>query len=145
MVRVTDGALAIRAYAPRDESGVIALWREVFPDDPPWNDPRAVIERKLVTQPELFLVGTVHDMVVSTVIAGFDGFRGWIYHLAVASEHRRKGFGRALMSEAERRLRHLGCPKINLQVRDDNAGAVEFYRRLGYRVEERVSFGKRLE
>jgi ribosomal protein S18 acetylase RimI-like enzyme len=48
------------------------------------------------------------------------------------------------VSEAEARLRTLGCPKVNLQVRASNAGVAEFYRRLGYQVEERISFGKSL-
>jgi ribosomal protein S18 acetylase RimI-like enzyme len=49
------------------------------------------------------------------------------------------------VKEAERLLRAAGCPKINLQVRAANDGAVEFYRRLGYAVDEVVSMGKRLE
>jgi ribosomal protein S18 acetylase RimI-like enzyme len=142
---VTNGELLIRTYEARDEASVTALWRGVFPDDPPWNDPKFVIPRKLATQPELFLVGELEGTVAATVVAGFDGFRGWIYHLAVAPEHRRKGFARVLMSEAEFRLRQLGCPKVNLQVRANNAEVIELYRHLGYQIEERVSFGKRLE
>ena len=136
--------MVVRAYEPRDETAVVALWRDVFRDDPPWNDPELVIRRKLAIQPELLLVGQLDAVVIGTVIAGFDGFRGWVYHLAVASAHRRNGYGRALMSAAEHRLRRLGCPKVNLQVRATNADVVAFYRRLGYQVEERVSFGKRL-
>ena len=94
---------------------------------------------------DLFLVGEFRDRVVATVLAGFDGFRGWVYHLAVAPEHRRQGFGRAMMQEVEARLRLLGCPKLNLQVRTTNAEVIEFYRRIGYQVEDRVSLGKRLE
>ena len=142
---MTNNDLAIRRYEARDEPGVIALWRDVFRDDPPWNDPESVILRKLAIQPELFLVGELEGAVVGAVVAGFDGFRGWIYHLAVGPDHRHKGFGRALMSEAELRLRHLGCPKVNLQVRASNTGVIEFYGRLGYQIEERVSFGKRIE
>jgi len=120
---VTNDDLVIRTYEPRDESSVTALWRAVFRDDPPWNDPQFVIRRKLATQPELFLVGEVEGSVVAAVVAGFDGFRGWVYHLAVAPEYRRKGFGRVLMSVAEVRLRRLGCPKVNLQVRATNTGS----------------------
>ena len=139
-----NAGLVVRSYEARDEADVIALWREAFPNDPPRNEPTLVIRRKLTVQPELFLVGELAGAVVAAVVAGFDGFRGWINHLAVAPEHRRKGFGRALVSEAEARLRNLGCPKVNLQVRASNAGVAEFYRRLGYQVEERISFGKSL-
>jgi ribosomal protein S18 acetylase RimI-like enzyme len=141
---VTNAELLVRSYEARDEAGVTALWRESFPDDPPRNAPELVIRRKLTVQPELLLVGELAGAVVAAVVAGFDGFRGWINHLAVAPEHRRKGFGRALVSEAETRLRSLGCPKVNLQVRPSNAGVADFYRRLGYQVEERISFGKSL-
>ena len=142
---MTNTDLVIRSYEARDESGVSALWRDVFRDDPPWNEPELVIRRKLSVQPELFLVGELERVVVGTVLAGFDGFRGWIYHLAVAPAHRHKGFGRALMSEAELRLRHLGCPKVNLQVRTTNPRVIRFYEDLGYQIEARVSLGTRLE
>ena len=142
---MTNSEFIVRSYESRDESAVIALWRDVFRDDPPWNDPRSVIRRKLAIQPELLLVGELEGAVVGAVVAGFDGFRGWIYHLAVAPEHRRKGFGRALMSDAELRLRNLGCPKVNLQVRAGNREVVQFYEKLGFHAEARVSFGKRIE
>jgi ribosomal protein S18 acetylase RimI-like enzyme len=142
---VADQTLIVRTYRLQDEPSVTALWRDVFAGDPPWNAPSLVIQRKLATQPELFLVGEMDGRVVATVLAGFDGVRGWVYHLAVAPERRRRGFGRVMMAEAERRLGQLGCPKVNLQVRASNAGVVAFYERLGYQVEERVSFGKRLE
>jgi ribosomal protein S18 acetylase RimI-like enzyme len=103
-----------------------------------------VIRRKLEVQRELFLVGVLGEEVVGTVLAGYDGFRGWVYHLAVHPAHRRRGFGRRLMQSAERRLRALGCPKLNLQVRARNAGVVAFYEALGYSVEGHVSMGKEL-
>jgi len=95
-------------------------------------------------QPELFLVGLVNGRVVATVIAGFDGVRGWIHHLAVQSAYRRRGIARSLMEAAEESLAKLGCPKVNLQVRAANTAVISFYRALGYDVEERASLGKRL-
>jgi len=138
-----DG-LEIRPFRGDDEADVVALWREAFPDDPPWNDPRAIVERKRGVQPELFLVGCDGGRVVATAIAGYDGFRGWMYHLAVAASRRRRGIGRALVAAVEGALRARGCPKVNLQVRSSNADVVRFYERLGYGVDERVSLGKRL-
>jgi ribosomal protein S18 acetylase RimI-like enzyme len=137
--------LLIRSYRESDQAEVDALWREAFPDDPPWNNPAAVISRKLAVQRELFLVGESQGRIVAAVLAGFDGVRGWIYHLAVASSERRRGRGRAMMIEAEKQLRQLGCPKINLQVRASNGEVVNFYRALGYAVERRISMGKRLD
>lgn len=135
--------MEIRSYRAADEGAVIELWA-VCGLTRAWNDPRKDIARKMTEQPELFLVGTVGGKLVATAMAGYDGHRGWVYYLAVAPGHRRKSFGRALMQEIERLLLARGCPKVNLQVRTDNAEVIEFYRRLGYSVDERVSLGRRL-
>jgi ribosomal protein S18 acetylase RimI-like enzyme len=141
---MADGMLTIRPYHESDEVGVIRLWRQVFPDNPPWNDPKADILRKLGCQRELFLVGEEEGKIVATVMAGFDGHRGWVHLVAVSPNCRRQGFGGAIMNEAEKKLRQIGCTKINLQVRASNLGVVSFYEKLGFAVEERVSMGKRL-
>ena len=99
---------------------------------------------KLGCQRELFLVGDFEGRIVATAMAGFDGHRGWVHLVAVSPDCQQQGFGRAMMNEAEERLRQIGCTKINLQVRASNQGVVSFYEKLGYRVEERVSMGKRL-
>jgi ribosomal protein S18 acetylase RimI-like enzyme len=104
-------SLSIRTFQADDESAVIKLWQSAFPDDPPWNAPALVIQRKFKTQPELFLIGEILGNIVATVLAGYDGVRGWIYHLAVAHDYQRKGFGRAMMQEAEKRLRDMGAPR----------------------------------
>jgi ribosomal protein S18 acetylase RimI-like enzyme len=77
-------------------------------------------------------------------MGGYDGHRGWIYSLAVSPPARRRGIGTALMRHAERELAARGCPKVNLQVLASNSGTVEFYKKLGYVVEERVSMGRLL-
>jgi ribosomal protein S18 acetylase RimI-like enzyme len=134
----------VHSFREEDKAGVRDLWQEVFPQAPAWNEPAADIRRKLGVQPELFLVGLVNGRVVATVMAGFDGHRGWVYYLATSPSLRRRGIGRTMMAEAEARLRALGCPKINLQVRASNPEVVAFYEKLGFQVEERVSMGKRL-
>ena len=111
----------------------------------PWNDPRKDIARKLRVNPEWFLVAEAAGAVVGSVMAGYEGHRGWINYLAVDPARRRAGLGRALMAAAEQQLRTAGCPKINLQVRPDNRAAIAFYERLGFAVEGAVSLGKRLE
>jgi len=134
----------IRPYESKDQTQVVALWNEVFPDDPPWNDPTSMIRRKLTVQPELFLVAHVTGEVAGTVLAGFDGVRGWVHHLAVRASYRRQGLASSLMTAAEKGLAALGCPKVNLQVRATNSAVVAFYRSLGYEVEDRISLGRRL-
>lgn len=134
----------VRAYEPADHDVVVELWRSVFPNDPPWSEPRDVIARKRSVQPELFLVCEVDGCVVGTVMAGFDGVRGWVHHLAVHPKHRRRGLAARLMRAAEQGLADSGCPKLNIQVRASNAGVVAFYQRLGFQVEDRTSLGKPL-
>ena len=136
--------LCIRPYAPPDRDGVIALWDDVFADDPPHNEYAAMIDRKLGVQPELFFVACIDDALIGTVMAGFDGVRGWVHRLAVHPDHRRRGVGEELMRVAEVGLADIGCPKLNLQVRTRNAEVIAFYERLGYATDAVVSFGKHL-
>jgi hypothetical protein len=75
----------VRSYLPGDHGSLVRLWSRVFPDDPPRNAPEAMIRNKERVQPELLLVATLEEAIVGAVIAGFDGTRGWIYHLAVDS------------------------------------------------------------
>jgi len=133
----------IRPYRVLDEAEVIDLWRRcglVVPH----NDPQKDIEKKLKIQPELFLVGTFEDKVVATVMAGYEGHRGWINYLAVSPDHQGQGYGRRIMAEAEASLRKLGCPKINLQIRTSNKSVIAFYKHLGFSQDDVVSMGKRL-
>ena len=137
--------ITIRPYQEEDGEHVIALWQAcglVVPQ----NDPHADIQHKIRFQPDLFLVGCDEDgRLLATVMAGYEGHRGWINYLAVAPARRRQGFGRQMLAAAEARLRALGCPKINLQVRRNNTAVIDFYRRLGFREDEVVSLGKRLD
>ena len=136
--------LEIRTYRESDQDAVVGLWREcglVVPQ----NDPKKDICRKLGIQRDLFLVGAMGSKLVATVMAGFDGHRGWINYLPVATGSQNRGLGRRMMDAAEARLREMGCPKINLQVRNSNADVIEFYRAIGYSVDDIVSMGKRLE
>lgn len=137
-------AHSIRPFIAEYEASIIALWELVFPDEAPWNRPSDMIARKKRVQPELFLVASEGALVIGTVMAGFDGVRGWVHHLAVHPEHRRKGLASELMRRAEAELKSMGCAKLNLQVRSTNLGVIEFYRSLGFDVEDRASLGKPL-
>ena len=135
--------MQIRPFQAHDTENVIALWRDCDLTRP-WNDPARDIQRKVAMADDLFLVGTVAGHVVGTVMAGYEGHRGWINYLAVDPNERGAGRGSELMAAAEIRLRDLGCPKINLQVRATNPDAIAFYERIGFIVDAAVSLGKRL-
>ncbi len=143
-----DDNLTIRIFERADTDAVVALWLTAFPSyadtSVPHRDPRRSIEMKLAVQPELFFVVWRGERLVGTVMAGYDGHRGWLYSFAVADDARRLGIGRTMMTHAEAALAALGCRKINLQVLQENDEARQFYSALGYQVEPLVSFGKRL-
>ncbi len=83
--------------------------------------------------------------VVGSVIGGFDGRRGMMYHLAVAPEERQRGIGAALMDELERRLRQKGCIRYYLMVLYDNAEAIRFYEGRGWERMQLYTYAKNLE
>ena len=135
--------MQIRKFVSGDQDRVVALWT-VCELTRPWNDPAADIARKVAVGDDLFLVGEVDGDLVATVMAGYDGHRGWVNYLAVDPQQQNHGLARQLMREAERRLRDLGCPKVNLQVRTTNQAAMRFYERIGYTTDDVISFGRRL-
>jgi len=134
---------AVRRYRQSDRDALVSLWSRCGLLRP-WNDPRRDIERKLAHDPGGLLVLEAHDYLAGSVMAGYDGHRGWVNYLAVDPAWQGRGFGRLLMKEAEQRLLVLGCPKVNLQVRTSNEHVVAFYRHLGYGTDDVVSMGKRL-
>lgn len=91
------------------------------------------IKRKLERDPDLFLVSESDREIIATIIGGYDGRRGMIYHLAVRKDFRRQGVGAALLAEVEKRLQAKGCVKIYLLVLDDNASAIHFYEECGWK------------
>ena len=139
----------VRAFDRADTDAVVELWSDAGLTRP-WNDPRLDIERKLAVQPELFLVAeavgekNLGSTIVGSVMAGYDGHRGWLYYLASARSHRGRGVARALVDEAERLLLAMGCPKVQLMIREGNEGVLGFYEGLGYEQFTVSNTGKRL-
>ncbi len=134
----------IRAFSESDTKAVVELWTACDLTRS-WNHPEKDIFRKQKMQPELFLVGVQNGRIVASVMAGFDGHRGWINYLASHPDYQKQGWGRRIMEAVEAELRKFDCPKINLQLRISNSTAQAFYRRIGYTEDAALSFGKRLE
>ncbi|MCA9782919.1 MAG: GNAT family acetyltransferase [Candidatus Cloacimonetes bacterium] len=141
-VESPEPAIVIRAFRHADTAALTRLWSQTFTDDPPRNEPGRLIASKLAHGDELLLVAIEEGRLNGAIMAGWDGVRGWLYHLAVARDARRRGLGGRLVREAESRLLALGCTKVNLQVRSCNRAVVSFYCSLGYRVEDHVSMGR---
>lgn len=130
----------IRAFEAVDRPQLVDLWRRVFPDDPPHNEPASVLDAKLKVDDLVFVADLAGD-VIGACMAGFDGHRGWLYAVAVDPQHRRQRIGRRLVLHAIEHLHQLGCIKVNLQIRADNQAVADFYRDLGFVVEDRLSMG----
>ena len=135
--------IAVVTYDDSHFAGLDALWHEAFPDDPPRNRAGQAVPAKLAEQPELLFVAVEGDTVVGSIMAGYDGHRGWLYSVAVSKNRRGEGIGRQLVAHAEHALRERGCIKVNLQVREGNPVA-GFYQALGYEIEPRTSMGKEI-
>ncbi|WP_047815371.1 GNAT family acetyltransferase [Rhodopirellula islandica] len=134
--------MLISKFVAEDRDAVVDLWLTVFPRSTGHNDPGTSIDRKMAADDGLFFVATDEENVAGTVMAGYDGHRGWLYSVAVSPAFRRRGVGTRLIRHAESELARRGCPKVNLQVIADNSEVVAFYRSLGFQVEERISMGK---
>ncbi len=139
----------IREVVAEDTPAIIELWRGVFPEyfDPtkPQRAPLASIERKLAFNDGLFwLAQGASDSVMGTVMAGYDGHRGWLYSFGVSSQCRGTPLPQQLLVHAEAALIARGCVKINLQVTQTNARAVAFYKKMGYGDDRLMSLGKRV-
>lgn len=126
------------------QSAVIELWRKCNLVTPQ-NDPVRDIRKKLDFQPELFFVGLLDEEVIGSIMVGYEGHRGWINYLAVAPEQQGRGYGKKLVQKAIEELKKIGCQKINLQVRKTNTQVIDFYKHLGFKEDNVISLGMRLE
>lgn len=141
---VVVGDATVRPFVEADRAAVIDLWTRCDLTRP-WNDPSHDIDRRLaVGGVGGLLVAVRHGRIVGTVMVGDDGHRGWMNYLAVDPGARRAGVGRILVAIAEGVLRDAGCPKVNVQVREEHLAAADFYESIGYEVDAVVGMGKRL-
>ena len=134
----------IGTYVDTDQAAMIELW-QACGLCVPWNNPVTDIERKRADSPELFFTGRVADRLVSSCMAGYDGHRGWIYFLAVHPDFRHRGFAAQLVAHSEQILKQLGCPKLELMVRNSNQEVIDFYRAIGFDLDPVVVLSKRLQ
>jgi len=133
----------ITTFEERFREDVVRLWRKCGLVRP-WNDPNKDIDRKLTDRNGGFFLLFLGDLLIGSVMAGYDGHRGSIYYLGIDPAHQSSGLGRIMMAHCEAYLLERGCPKINLFVRQGNEAVIRFYDLLGYEEERAVAFGKRL-
>ena len=91
------------------------------------------------------LVAEINGEIIGSVLGGYDGRRGIMYHLAVALSHRRQGIAERLVELLEQRLRQKGCIRYYLLVTKDNDEAIQFYEHRGFELLNLYAYGKDLD
>ena len=132
-----------RKFKKTDTDAIISLWK-TCKLIVPWNDPRKDIKRKLSIKDNLFIIAEINNKIIASAMAGYDGHRGYIYYLAVLPELQKKGIGSSILSIIEKKLYKMGCPKINLFVRNTNIKVKAFYKTKNYEIQDSQIYGKRL-
>jgi ribosomal protein S18 acetylase RimI-like enzyme len=139
--------LVLREFTfPSDYSQVISLWKNAGPGiHLRRSDERNEIDKKLKRDPDLFIVAELNGLIIGSVLGGFDGRRGMVYHLAVEDSYRKKGIGTVLMNELENRMKQRGCIRSYLLVTRDNLDAIRFYENTGWEQMDLLIYGKDLD
>ena len=144
---MVSSSIRIREFRfPADYEPVYELWKSIEKGvHVGRSDTLVEIEKKIARDPDLFLVAESDGTIIGSVIGGYDGRRGLIYHLAVAASFRGKGIGSCLMDEVESRLRARGCLKCYLMVIEGNREAEKYYQQRGWQHMDTVRlYGKEL-
>jgi ribosomal protein S18 acetylase RimI-like enzyme len=155
--RERDPGVVVRPARPSEIPAVLALWREADAVPSVSDDP-ASLRRLLATSEDALLVAEVRDpeaggseagdpgpggaeaggRLVGTIVAGWDGWRGNLYRLAVLPTARRRGIALRLVAEAERRLAEKGAIRFSALVMSAHDPAVALWRAAGYAHDPRV-------
>jgi ribosomal protein S18 acetylase RimI-like enzyme len=126
-----------------DEADVVALWHECKLTRA-WNDPAQDMAFALGCASSTILVGKLENKIVASAMVGHDGHRGALYYVAVHPRQQKKKIGSHLIEAAEEWLKRQGIWKINIMIREDNLGAIGFYKALGFEKNAVVSMGKKI-
>lgn len=130
--------MIIRSMDRGDHDGLIRLWSSFPGNAVTGADSRHEFEAFLAENGPFCFTACDSGGVVGSVMAGSDGRRGYVYHLAVREDHQRKGLGKELMRRAEDALSRAGLEKIHLFIFNDNP-AVAFYEKAGWHVRHDIT------
>lgn len=122
--------IEVREYRPSDGDALRDLWKAAGLNSVGDDDRSLAMFAE--RNPGLLLVASAGDRVIGSALGGWDGRRGWLYHLAVAEPFRRKGVAKRLVRRVEQRLRAVGAPGVRVNVSEENRAAVAFWAALGY-------------
>jgi len=138
--RGNSDEVSIRGYRPADYEQVADLWRSVNFSTRAGDSPEA-LDSKAAHDPSLALVAESGGRIVGTAFGAWDGRRAFINRVAVDPGCQRRGIGRRLIGQVERRLAALGAERVGLLTGGERRSeAVRFYESLGYEVREDVRY-----
>jgi ribosomal protein S18 acetylase RimI-like enzyme len=142
--KATAERIEVRQFRMNDYPDVASLWHDAGLEFRPGDEPRG-IRVKSKRDPEFFLVAeNEKGTIVGTVIGGWDGRRGWIYHLGVSPSHQRRGVATMMLAELERRMKRKGVVKVNGIVFPWNQPSLRCFQKNGYSVQDIKEVGKQL-
>lgn len=128
--------MKIRTARAEDIPQMLELWSRIDEFISAIGDNEEAVQAILAKNPDSCLAAWHEDTLAGTVLGTFDGWRGFIYHLAVHPDFRRQGWGQALLDTCWQILHDQGARRVNLYTYTSNTNAVEFYRHHGW--QERV-------
>ena len=128
----------VRAARADDIDAILRLWRDADAVESVTDDPESI--RILLDTPTgALFVAESDGVLIGTIVAGFDGWRGSVYRLAVLPAHRRRGVALALVAQAERFLAGAGARKMAAMVMRDHGHALRFWEAAGYDEDTRLA------
>ncbi len=127
--------MRIEKYSKKSYNEVIELWKKAGISVSS-SDTKEELEKMYNRNPQLFLLGKIKEKVVGVVMGGFDGRRGYVHHLAVDPEYKKKGYGRLMVDNLTKKFRKLGVHKVHLFIEKNNKEVVKFYQNLGWKIRD---------
>ena len=123
--------ISISIMEVKDIPASIELWKNMKGRAIRGSDNIRDLSEHVKMNPKHNFIATSEDQLVGTVLGGYDGRRGYIYHLAVHEDFRRKDTGRELMEKCFQSFREIHVTKCHMMVLKDNTGAQDFYSKIG--------------
>jgi ribosomal protein S18 acetylase RimI-like enzyme len=132
MTEASKTSFIVRSMTAEDLPAARVLWATTPGIELAEGDGPGELESYLLRNPETSLVAVSGEHVIGALLAGHDGRRGLLYHLAVAADQRRSGVARQLVARSLSALKAAGISRVLILVAHDNEVGKQFWERCGY-------------